>query len=159
MSKGEISRPSVVVRPVVASDLADLVALCAEHACYEGSTFVSVDKVVQLSQALFTVPVRLHAWIAESAGQPVGYSTATAEFSTWQAREFLHMDCLYVRAQWRGAGIGAALLHAVIDHACRTGFAQIQWQTPDWNDNAQRFYRREGAEALTKQRFFLRVPS
>jgi len=34
---------------------------------------------------------------------------------------------------------------------------EIQWQTPDWNENAARFYLREGASMLPKARFTLRT--
>ncbi|HET8555661.1 MAG TPA: GNAT family N-acetyltransferase [Rhodanobacteraceae bacterium] len=149
--------PCSRVRPATVDDLADLVELCAEHAAYEGAVYATEGKAALLRAALFSPPFRLHAWVAELNGRVVGYASAAAEFSTWQAGEFLHMDCLYVRADCRGVGVGARLLRAIVDHARCTGYAEIQWQTPDWNVDAQRFYRREGAEARAKQRFSLRV--
>lgn len=69
------------------------------------------------------------------------------------------MDCLFVRAGRRGGGTGAALLQAVGDFAHRAGCAEIQWQTPEWNVDAARFYRhfyrRFGAVDKAKRRFFL----
>jgi GNAT superfamily N-acetyltransferase len=47
------------------------------------------------------------------------------------------------------------LLAAVADLARRSGCAQIQWQTPEWNEDAARFYRRAGAVEKPKRRFFL----
>lgn len=147
--------PTCVVRRVDRQDLAALVALCGEHAQYERALLVPVDLAEGLARALFSTPPRLHAWVAEADGALLGYVTATSEFSTWQAREFLHMDCLFVREGRRGGGIGVRLLAAVIAAARRAGCTEIQWQTPDWNAAAARFYRRAGAIERAKRRFVL----
>lgn len=144
-----------VVRPACPEDLATLVVLCDEHARYEGAVPVPPGVAEGLAQALFSTPPRLHAWVAEERGELLGYATATVEFSTWQAREFLHMDCLFVREGRRGSGIGARLLDAVIAAARRAGCREIQWQTPDWNVDAARFYRRVDAVEKPKRRFLL----
>lgn len=144
-----------VVRRVRRDDLDTLVALCGEHALYEKTSHDPAGKAEALSRALFSTPPRLHAWVVESAGELIGYATATLEFSTWQAGEFLHMDCLFVRIGRRGGGAGAELLQAVRDFAGRVGCTEIQWQTPEWNVDAMRFYRRFGAVDKAKRRFFL----
>lgn len=148
-----------VVRRVRRDDLDTLVALCGEHALYEKASHDAAGKAEALSRALFSTPARLHAWVVESAGELIGYATATLEFSTWQVGEFLHMDCLFVRAGRRGSGAGAALLQAVRDFAGRTGCREMQWQTPEWNVDAMRFYRRFGAVDKAKRRFFLPLAS
>jgi GNAT superfamily N-acetyltransferase len=52
-------------------------------------------------------------------------------------------------------GVGAALMAALVSFARERGYAEVQWQTPDWNTEAERFYRREGALAQAKLRFSL----
>ncbi len=146
-----------VVRSATRQDLAALVALCGDHAQYEGATLEPAGMAERLARALFATPPRLHAWVADAGGDLLGYATATTEFSTWQAREFLHMDCLFVRDGRRGDGIGASLLAAVIAAARRVGCVEIQWQTPDWNADAARFYRRAGAVEKPRRRFFLQL--
>ncbi len=143
------------VRPAALDDLDGLVELCREHARYESAEFDPRGAVDRLRDAIFSRPVRLHAWVAASGDTLTGYATATAEFSTWAAREYLHMDCLFVCDGQRGAGIGAALLAAVVAHARKGGFAEIQWQTPIWNEDAARFYRSNGAVENIKRRYFL----
>jgi GNAT superfamily N-acetyltransferase len=147
---------SVDVRPVRRDDLDALVVLCAEHAAYERAAFNAEGLCVRLEQAFFAEPARLLGWIAE-AREPVGYLTATRDFSTWRARKFLHMDCLYVREGHRGAGVGLRLFAALRAHACAAGIDEIQWQTPHWNRDAARFYRRLGAVEATKLRYRLQA--
>lgn len=149
--------PYGCVRPVGAGDLDEMAKLCDEHARYEGAAFDPDGVVDRLREALWSRPVRLHAWVAMLDDGLVGYATATTEFSTWAAREYLHMDCLFVRETWRGAGVGAALLAAVVAHARKCRCAEIQWQTPEWNEGAASFYRRAGAQERSRRRFFLAV--
>ena len=149
--------PSCVVRPALHDDATAIAELCAQHARYENAAAVAADLASRLHAELSANPPRLHAWIATSAEEPIGYATATAEFSTWAAREYLHMDCLFVRADARGHGIGAQLLQRVIEFALEQGYAELQWQTPAWNADAIRFYTRFAAAAKAKQRFVLRL--
>ena len=146
-----------MVRRVFRQDLAALVLLCGEHAQHEGAAHAPAAMAEGLARALFSPSPRLHAWVAEVRGELLGYATATVEFSTWQARDFLHMDCLFVREGRRGDGIGVSLLAAVIAAARRAGCVEIQWQTPDWNTDAARFYRRAGAIEKPKRRYFLQL--
>jgi hypothetical protein len=37
----------------------------------------------------------------------------------------------------------------------QAGCATVQWQTPAWNEDAARFYRRLGAVELDKRRYVL----
>ena len=148
-----------LVRLVEPADIASLVALCAEHARFEGATYDGEGKMGKLSALLFGASSRLRVWIALASEQSVGYASATEEFSTWNAAALLHMDCLFVRSGHRNGGVGAALLGAVVQYARIRDLREVQWQTPAWNTDACRFYRRHGATAQQKTRFSLPVPS
>lgn len=143
------------VRLAVADDLEELVAMCGEHASHERAACNPEGLTDRLRHALWSRPTRLHAWVANAGDGLVGYATAAAEFSTWAGCEYLHMDCLFVRDGWRGEGIGAALLAAVACYARDRGCPEVQWQTPAWNEDAARFYRRIGAVEKPKRRFVL----
>lgn len=134
-----------------------LVELCAEHAAYEGAEYDPRGKAHRLSLALFSDPPRLHAWVAERGGQAVGYATASREYSTWDAAEYVHMDCLYLREDARGLGIGRDLVRAVAELARGFGCGRVEWQTPEWNGRAIAFYGRAGAAGKRKVRFALRT--
>lgn len=144
------------IRRVQDAELQSLIGLFAEHAAYERAEFSGEGKIDALQRSIFATR-RLHAWIAEAHGRAIGYATATLEFSTWQAAEFVHMDCLFVAAEFRGTGAGSALLHAVLEFAREQGAREVQWQTPDWNEDGIRFYQRKGAVGRPKVRFTLPV--
>jgi GNAT superfamily N-acetyltransferase len=145
------------IRIVEPSDLDALVALCAEHARFERAHYEAEGKSARLTEALFGPRPRLWAWIAIVDEHAIGYATVSEDFSTWNAAAFMHMDCLFVSPDRRNGGVGAALLNAVLQFARTRGIREVQWQTPDWNTNACRFYERQGAIGYPKVRFCLSI--
>ncbi|GAA0623231.1 GNAT family N-acetyltransferase [Streptomyces crystallinus] len=147
------------VRPAHPSDLPRLAELAAEHAAYEKAAPPAPDLAERLAAVLFGQErPRARCFVAEiPGGEVVGYATCAPEFSTWQAREFLHLDCLFLRDGHRGLGLGALLVDAVTAEARELGMAHVQWQTPVWNEGARRFYERMGARSSEKLRFVLPV--
>ncbi|MDN3023632.1 GNAT family N-acetyltransferase [Streptomyces sp. S.PB5] len=147
-----------VVRPARVGDLAEVVALIGEHAAYEKADPPAAGLEGRLERLLFgSSEPRLRCFVAESDGRVLGYATCSAEVSTWDGAEYLHMDCLFLRDGHRGLGIGEALMNAVRDEARALGLGHVEWQTPAWNDGAIRFYERIGAVAKDKRRFSLPV--
>jgi GNAT superfamily N-acetyltransferase len=146
-----------MVRRAEQQDIEVLIALCGEHAQFERATYEPAGKVTSLGLALFAPIPMLYAWLATVGGEVVGYATASPEYSTWNAAEYLHMDCLFVRSQKRNAGIGAALIASVVQYARAHRYAEVQWQTPLWNTDACRFYKRQGARHQKKIRFRLEI--
>lgn len=144
----------MIVRAVRPTDLEPFVALCAEHAAYEKASYSSEGKAELLRVALFEQK-NLYAWVVEDENTLVGYATATLEFSTWDVAYFLHMDCLYLKVEARGQGVGEKLIREVAKLAKEKNCVNVQWQTPDWNLRAMNFYKRLGATSKNKVRFFL----
>ena len=144
-----------IVRSAGGVDLPALLPLCIEHAAYERIGHALDRRGAALATALDATPTRVHAWLAWIGDEAVGYATATLDFSTLGAALFLHMDCLYVREAWRGLNIGRDLFDALVAFAGTHDCMSMQWQTPAWNERAANFYRRLGANELSKRRFTL----
>ncbi|MFJ9806776.1 GNAT family N-acetyltransferase [Streptomyces sp. NPDC101158] len=140
-------------------DLPRVAELAAEHAAYEKAAPPPADLAVRLHRLLFdTEAPRLRCLVAELPdGTVAGYATCAPELSTWDAAEYLHMDCLYLTETARGHGLGALLMAAIRAEARTLGLTLIQWQTPTWNDGAIRFYDRLGATSKEKRRYSLPV--
>lgn len=145
----------VEVRRALPSDAGVLMPMICEHAAYEQEVATCTETA--LRSALSGNPPVIRAWLAEQAGEAVGYATATLDFSTWSGRTYLHLDCLFIDPAHRSEGIGARLLGAARAHAISESIEELQWQTPVWNERAARFYIREGATASPKVRFRLNV--
>ncbi|MFE6511344.1 GNAT family N-acetyltransferase [Nocardioides sp. NPDC057767] len=145
----------VSIRAVGAADLPDLVELIREHARYERAADPRPDLQTALAAWLFVPRPRIHVLVAVQGDALVGYASWSLEASTWQAAEYAHLDCLYLQESVRGRGAGRLLMRAVAAEAHAAGAGELQWQTPDWNDEAIRFYRRTGAREAAKARFTL----
>jgi L-amino acid N-acyltransferase YncA len=148
---------SPLIRRALPRDLPAIAQLCVEHAAYEGVHYERHPAPEALRDALFGEHAPLLCWVAEHADEVVAYVTATREFSTWDAAYYLHMDCLYLRAPARGSGLGQALMATLAAAASSLGCRSMQWQTPLSNARAASFYRRIGAQAKDKLRFYLQA--
>ena len=146
---------TIEVRAALPSDSQVLASLCAAHAAYERMTYCASGHSDRLQEAISKR--LLHAWLLELYGAAVGYASVTLDFSTLGAGRFAHLDCLYLAPEARGQGGGQKLMEAVELFAKAQGCKELQWQTPDWNQGAIRFYERLGAMGVAKQRYVLKL--
>lgn len=143
----------IIVRKAESSDARALLELIREHATFEKSAATISLKRLRELLADRDAPVTFFA--AEYDGVVQGYASLTFDYATWRGEKFGHLDCLFVREATRGNGVGKQLFYEVIQSAWNAGADRLEWQTPDWNSDAIRFYNREGGIAHSKQRFGL----
>jgi GNAT superfamily N-acetyltransferase len=98
-----------------------------------------------------------HCLIAESDGQdgekkPAGFAFYFFNYSTWTGRPGLYLEDLFVHPDFRGLGIGKALLARVAAIAVEKGCPRLQWEVLDWNTPAVDFYAGLGASFLDEWR-------
>ncbi len=86
--------------------------------------------------------------VAERAGVVVGYALYFFTYSTFLARPSLYLEDLFVHPSARGGGVGERFMRALAKEAERRGCGRFEWTVLDWNVDAQKFYRRLGAEIL-----------
>jgi GNAT superfamily N-acetyltransferase len=139
------------------SDLPAVVNLCALHAAYEQSGYTENHKAERLSRHLFSDPPTLYCLVVEAERDLIGYATYMKQYSTWDAEFYIYMDCLFMTEAARGMGIGEKIVDRIKAEGARLNCEHIQWQTPDFNTRAIKFYRRIGATSKSKERFFLNI--
>jgi len=144
-----------LIRDFQEHDIDQLIILCTKHAAHEQSDYNPKDKAGRLKNALLSDDPCLRCWIVMIKNEFVGYATFTFDFSTWDARYYLHLDCIYLEKKFRGLGIGKEIMKRLLAAARKKNCINLQWQTPVSNESAIRFYGRVGGKALDKKRFFL----
>ena len=144
-----------IIRDVKLSDLDDLIGLCQQHAQFELSEYNPAGKKQRLEEHLFAEGATVQALVVVLDRHLIGYSTFIPQFSTWDAQYYLYLDCLFLNEQSRGRGLGEEMIEAIKQRARQLECRLIQWQTPEFNTRAIKFYQRIGATAKCKQRFFL----
>jgi GNAT superfamily N-acetyltransferase len=90
--------------------------------------------------------------IAEEDGAPAGFALYFFNYSTWMGRPGLYLEDLFVHPEFRGLGIGKALLQRVAAIAVENNCPRLQWEVLDWNTPAIDFYRAMGVEFLDEWR-------
>jgi GNAT superfamily N-acetyltransferase len=78
----------------------------------------------------------------------VGFALYFRNFSTWEGVHGLYLEDLYVMPEYRGSGLGKALLMSLAGLAVERGYARLEWAVLDWNQPAIDFYRSLGAVAM-----------
>lgn len=90
--------------------------------------------------------------MAEHDGAPAGFAIYFFNYSTWVGRPGIYLEDLFVSPEYRGLGIGKALLQEVAVIARQKGCLRLQWEVLDWNTPAIDFYKAMGAEFLDEWR-------
>ncbi|PIO58601.1 acetyltransferase, GNAT family [Teladorsagia circumcincta] len=75
-------------------------------------------------------------------------------YSTWDG-QYIHMEDLYVRPQFRRKGYGRLLWRELGVLAKELHVERLQWNVLDWNSNAIAFYETLPCENLTKKEGWL----
>ena len=143
---------SLVIRAAVPADATLIFALVRELADYENLQSEVAATPEALSAALFTREPRLFCELAEWDGQPAGFSVWFLNYSTFRGRHGLYVEDLFVRPQFRGHGIGKALMARLARHCVEQGLARFEWAVLDWNAPSIAFYKSIGAQVMGEWR-------
>lgn len=133
------------IRPAVPSDIALILQLIRELADYERLLDSVVATENLLREALFGEQPKAEVLIAEVAHQPAGFALFFGTFSTFLGRPGLYLEDLFVKPQFRGHGIGKALLAQLAQIALNRNCGRLEWAVLDWNHPAIGFYKSLGA--------------
>lgn len=79
---------------------------------------------------------------------PMGFAIYFFNYSTFLARPGLYLEDLYVHPEFRGRGVGKAILLHLARLANQRGCGRMEWAVLDWNQPAIEFYESIGARRL-----------
>src|ERR1700756_4099414 len=137
------------IRPATIDDAALLRTLIRELAEFENELELCMIEEADLRRDGFGENPKFRALIGEWDGQPAGYALFFGYYSTW-AGPGLFLEDLFVRAQFRGRGIGKALLASVARTAQQEKCYGVHWEVLNWNEAAIKFYKSLGVEFRDK---------
>jgi GNAT superfamily N-acetyltransferase len=139
----------VTVRPAIAADVPELVAMIRELAEYERALHEVEVTEEHLQRTLFRDRPAAFAHVAEIGDQVAGMAVWFLSYSTWLGAHNLYLEDLFVRPEHRGSGTGRLLLQALAGVCVERGYPRLEWWVLDWNP-ARGFYETLGAQALTE---------
>jgi GNAT superfamily N-acetyltransferase len=143
---------STTIRQAAAGDVPLILEFIRGLATYEREPDAVTATEADLLRDGFGENPYYHCLIADSDGKPAGFAFYFFNYSTWTGRPGLYLEDLFVTPEFRGQGIGKALLARVAAIAVEKGCPRLQWEVLDWNTPAIEFYRALGAEFLDEWR-------
>jgi GNAT superfamily N-acetyltransferase len=139
---------AITIRAATAADVSKILAFIRALAEYEREPDAVLATEADLLRHGFGPNPFYFCLIAESEGSPAGFALYFYNYSTWLGRPGLYLEDLFVLPEFRGLGIGKALLQRVAAIAVEKDCLRLQWEVLDWNTPAIDFYAAMGAEFL-----------
>ena len=136
---------SAIIRPCRPDDAETLVDLVRELAVYEKLEAAAQASADDFRTHQFGSRPSAEAFVAEVDGRVVGFALIFATFSTFRGRPGMYLEDLFVRPDYRGMGVGRALLATLARLAIERGCGRLEWAVLDWNSPSIGFYRALGA--------------
>lgn len=146
--------PDLHIDQALETDVPLILSFIKKLAEYERleSTVVATEEV--LREFLFGTNRYAEVVIARIKSQPVGFALFYYNFSTFVGRPGLYLEDLFVLPEFRGQGVGKALLVYLAKLTVERKCGRFEWMVLDWNSPAIGFYKSLGAVPMSDWRLF-----
>jgi GNAT superfamily N-acetyltransferase len=142
------------IEPATESDLPAILHLVRQLARYEKLERTMTASQEDFRQALFGTERNACALMAFTDDAPVGFALYLYNFSTFLGKRGIYLEDIYVEPEYRGRGIGSALLKRLAGIAKQQNCGRMEWSVLTWNQPSIDFYHRLGAVTLDDWRIF-----
>ena len=129
-----MTQTKFTIRPVTINDVPDIFSLIQALAEYEKLSDKVTGNIESLQEDLFGASPCIEAIVAEiEPNQIVGFALFFTSYSTFLTRRGIYLEDLFVLAEYRGTGIGKALITNLAKIAVSRGYGRFEWSVLDWN--------------------------
>jgi GNAT superfamily N-acetyltransferase len=142
----------VTIRPATAADVPLILSFIRGLAEYE-KLLGEVEATEQkLRATLFPASGRAAAEcvLGFCDDAPAGFALFFTTYSTFLAKPGIWLEDLFVQPEFRGRGLGKALVLHLAKLANERGYGRVEWSVLDWNQPAIDFYEALGAKRMTQ---------
>lgn len=133
------------LRPPTPEEAHLVVGFIQELAEYEKLAHECVITEDDVREALFRDKPYADCRLAILDGKAVGFCLFFYNFSTFLGKPGLYLEDLYVKPEYRNAGIGKRILSHLAQVAIEKDCGRFEWSVLDWNEPSIAFYRKIGA--------------
>jgi GNAT superfamily N-acetyltransferase len=142
----------IEIRPAKSEDVETIFQLIHALADYEKLSHEVTGTAALLHEHLFGAHPCIEALLADHQGKSIGFALFFTNYSTFLTKPGIYLEDLFVMQEYRGKGIGKAILAALARLALERGCGRLEWSVLDWNEPAIAFYQRIGATVLPEWR-------
>jgi len=136
------------LRSPTPDDVPAIFALIQALAAYENLNRTVTGTAEALKVDLFSDRPKVEVIVAEVNSQVVGFALFFQNYSTFLTKSGIYLEDIFVLPEYRGAGIGKALIKYLANLAVSRGCGRLEWSVLDWNQPAISFYEAIGAKVL-----------
>ena len=137
---------SLHIRPATIDDTGTILRFVRDLAVYENAEHEVLSTPAHVHKTMFSEGATAHGLVCEQDGQAIGFAVYFFNYSTWQGRNGLYLEDLYVDPASRGSGAGKALLRHLARIAVDKDCGRFEWSVLDWNTPSIQFYDSLGAK-------------
>ena len=138
----------IKIREAELADLELILAFIAQKSEFDGSLSGFAATAQNLEKSLFCDSPLVRVLLAEVTEKAVGFAMFYASYSSLLAQPCLWLDDLFVQVDFRGFGVGTALLKHLAQIAECTNCGRIEWTVNAGNAPGIAFYQKQGARIL-----------
>ena len=123
----------VQITPAIPADVPMILRLIRELAEFERLLSDVTATEAELHRTLFGVHPAAEVVMARIDTEVVGFALFFHNYSTFLAKPGIYLEDLFIRAPFRGRGVGETLLRylacIVVERKC----GRLEWSVLDWN--------------------------
>jgi GNAT superfamily N-acetyltransferase len=140
----------LTIRFATSRDEGTILRLIKRLADYEGEPAAVEVTADRLREQMDSSSPPFQCLLAEYDSNAVGLALFYRSYSTWRGIPGLYLDDLFVVEEYRGRGVGGALMRRLSEIAIERGWGRMEWAVLNWNTPAQSFYREIGARPMSE---------
>jgi GNAT superfamily N-acetyltransferase len=137
-----------LIRPSTVEDVPLILGFIRGIAEYEKLSHEVTATEADIRESFFGTHPAAECVLAFCDGKPAGFAVFFHNFSTFMGRAGLYLEDLFVMPEYRGKGIGKALLLHLAGIAKERKCRRFEWMVLDWNASAIEFYKKLGAKPM-----------
>jgi GNAT superfamily N-acetyltransferase len=143
-----MSETPIRIERATERDVSLILELIQGLAVYEKLAHEVTATEAGLRETLFGARPAADVIIAYAGDTPAGFALFFSNFSTFLGKPGLYLEDLFVRPEYRGQGLGLALMKRLAQIAVERGCGRFEWSVLDWNEPAIGFYESLGAKLM-----------
>jgi GNAT superfamily N-acetyltransferase len=136
---------AVQIRPAKQSDAPLVLGFIRKLAEYGDISSEATVTEADVRAALFGARPVAEAILAYLGGESAGFAVYSFTFSSFMGKPGIYVEDLFVEHQFRGRGVGKALLVTLARLGRERGCGRLEWSVLNWNEQAMEFYQDLGA--------------
>jgi len=141
-------KPALRIERATEKDVPMILELIKGLSVYEKLAHEVTATEAGLRESLFGPRPAADVIIAYAGETPAGFALFFPNYSTFLGKPGLYLEDLFVLPEWRGQGIGLALMKHLAKTAVERGCGRFEWSVLDWNEPAIGFYKGLGAKLM-----------